>query len=60
MLDPWRAGGVTEDINDSVTAIVIEKGAHHLDLRTPDPADPQSAVDARDREREIIGEWLKQ
>ena len=59
-LDPWMPGGVTYNISDSVTAIVIEHGAHHLDLRTPDPSDPQSVIDARNQERAIITGWLNE
>jgi hypothetical protein len=32
-LDPWRGGGVQESISDSLVAIIIGNGAHHLDLR---------------------------
>ena len=34
------AGGVLESVNDSVIALIIEEGAHHLDLRTPRDDDP--------------------
>uniref|UniRef100_A0A8C5P4P8 Lysosomal Pro-X carboxypeptidase n=1 Tax=Jaculus jaculus TaxID=51337 RepID=A0A8C5P4P8_JACJA len=32
-LDPWSGGGVTKDITDTLVAITIPQGAHHLDLR---------------------------
>jgi len=59
-LDPWMFGGVTYNISSTVTAIVIEHGAHHLDLRTPNPADPQSVIDARNMEKNIIAKWLSE
>jgi Serine carboxypeptidase S28. len=46
-LDPWRSGGVVMDINDQILTLVIENGAHHLDLRSPNDEDPQSVTDAR-------------
>lgn len=39
-LDPWRAGGVLTTINDDIVVRLIKGGAHHLDLRSPNPADP--------------------
>jgi lysosomal Pro-X carboxypeptidase len=60
MLDPWMPGGVTYNVSSSLPAILIHQGAHHLDLRTPDSSDPQSVVDARNQEREIIAGWLGQ
>jgi len=51
-LDPWQAGGVTEKINDQILALYIENSAHHLDLRLPNKADPQTVTDARKTETE--------
>ena len=44
LLDPWHAGGVLVNVTDSVAAIIIDRAAHHLDLRNPQPADPQSVI----------------
>jgi hypothetical protein len=33
-------GGFLENINDSLISILIKDGAHHLDLRASDIADP--------------------
>jgi lysosomal Pro-X carboxypeptidase len=58
-LDPWHGGGVLQDQSSSVVAIVIDQSAHHLDLRSPNPADPPSVVAARQREAKIIAGWVK-
>ena len=44
--------------NPSIITVVIERGAHHLDLRAANPADPQSVIDARNIERAAIRGWL--
>lgn len=39
LLDPWHGFGVLEDVSDSVVAVVIPEGAHHLDV-SPHPTNP--------------------
>lgn len=57
--DPWRGGGVTANISHSVTALVIPKSAHHLDLRSSNVLDPPEVTAARNEEAAIIAQWLK-
>lgn len=47
-----------EDIGDSLIAITMENGAHHVDLRPSDPDDTEDVIAARQREREILTHWL--
>ena len=54
------SGGVLKSISDSVVAIVIDNAAHHLDLRFPNPQDPQSVSDARQTEFNLIQKWIEQ
>jgi len=57
-LDPWRGGGLQKTLHPTLVAILIEQGAHHLDLRKPNPADPQSVIDARKLEIQLLRKWL--
>ncbi|CDS37318.1 Lysosomal Pro X carboxypeptidase [Echinococcus multilocularis] len=59
-LDPWMKGGVLKDVSKSVTALQISGGAHHLDLKGGNPADPPSVKVARQAEIEAISGWLKE
>jgi len=60
VLDPWRAGGILQQMGDSIIPIIIEGGAHHLDLRMPDPADPPSVIEAREIETKLLTMWTKE
>ena len=70
-LDPWASGGVMSRdwrpgdetvilLNEegSSAAVIIEEGAHHLDLFFPTAEDPESVVEARKVEAEYIRRWV--
>ena len=61
-LDPWRAGGLTHEVpgNKDITVKVLKGGAHHLELRLPNAADPQDVVDVRNFIEQQIVEWIRQ
>ncbi|KAF4086152.1 hypothetical protein AMELA_G00103340 [Ameiurus melas] len=59
-LDPWRSGGVNESLSDSLIAILIPEGAHHLDLRFNNEYDPQSVLLTRELEVMYFKKWIKQ
>ena len=59
LLDPWSSGGVLKSQSDSVVAIVIPNGAHHLDLRGSNKADPADVISARNLEKKYIASWIK-
>jgi hypothetical protein len=46
--------------DDSIVAIVMPNGAHHVDLRAADPADTPDVVSAREQELAIFDRWIKQ
>ena len=59
-LDPWHAGGVTKKINDETLVVYIEDSAHHLDLRLPNEADPDTLTEARKLETKWIAKFIDQ
>lgn len=59
LMDPWSSGGVLSNVSETVIAVVIPDGAHHLDLMFDHPADPPSARVARAAEESQIRAWIK-
>ncbi|KAM7086658.1 lysosomal Pro-X carboxypeptidase isoform 1-T3 [Molossus nigricans] len=58
-LDPWSGGGVTKNITDTLVAINIAEGAHHLDLRANNAFDPMSVLLARSMEVRHMKKWIR-
>lgn len=58
LLDPWSSGGVMWNVSETVVSVIIPEGAHHLDLRSSHPDDPQSVIDARLEEKRHIKNWI--
>ncbi|XP_005357661.1 lysosomal Pro-X carboxypeptidase [Microtus ochrogaster] len=57
-LDPWSGGGVTKDITDTLVAINIPGGAHHLDLRASTAFDPSTVLLSRSLEVKHMKKWI--
>ncbi|XP_064144838.1 lysosomal Pro-X carboxypeptidase isoform X2 [Loxodonta africana] len=57
-LDPWSGGGVTKNITDTLVAINIPDGAHHLDLRASNALDPKTVLLARSLEVRYMKQWI--
>jgi len=59
VLDPWHAGGIyKEAVSPRTVVLYIAHSAHHLDLRLPNVADPQTVTDARAVETGVIAKWI--
>jgi len=41
-------------------SILIKDGAHHLDLRGSNPGDTAAVIAARQKEKAVVKEWLRQ
>lgn len=54
------SGGVTKSLSESLVAIMIDGGAHHLDLRYNSEYDPESVLNARALEVSYLKQWIKQ
>lgn len=51
--------GVTEDVSDSVVAVIIPEGAHHLDLMYSRPDDSQELTAARQTIMQHVARWVQ-
>jgi hypothetical protein len=61
MYDPWQPLGVQQSPNaGAIVTLQYAFGAHHLDLRGSDPADPASVVQIRALEANILTKWMRQ
>lgn len=54
------SGGVTKSLSKSLIAIMINGGAHHLDLRYNNEYDPESVITTRALEVHYFMKWIKQ
>ncbi|XP_049875985.1 lysosomal Pro-X carboxypeptidase [Pectinophora gossypiella] len=59
LLDPWAGGGILNSISDSVVAVVMIDGAHHLDLMPANEKDPTSVRMARESHKRHIRNWIR-
>lgn len=59
LLDPWSVFGVTEDVSDSVVAVLIPDGAHHLDLMYSRPDDSDTLRAARQTIMRHVLRWVE-
>ena len=59
-LDPWRGGGVTKNLSESLPSIVIEDSGHHIDLYFSSPNDTAAIKNARQFELSQIRGWIQQ
>jgi len=59
ILDPWRAGGVQQNVSSTVVSYIMPS-AHHLDLRLPNVADPLMVQYVRGLEAANIKQWIQE
>ncbi|CAF2905785.1 unnamed protein product [Rotaria sp. Silwood2] len=57
-LDPWSVGGLLAQVTPSLPIIYIKGGAHHLELREANRADPLSVRRAREKIIDLIEKWI--
>lgn len=60
LLDPWHGGGVLNDLSETLVALIIPEGAHHLDLMFSNENDPPSVIEVRRQEREWMETWIEE
>lgn len=60
LYDPWSAYGLQKSVSASVVAVLIEDGAHHVDLMFARPEDSVHIKRARQTELQHIRRWIQQ
>lgn len=58
LLDPWHSGGILQNISESLIALIIPDGAHHLDLFFNTPQDPPSVRSVRASQLHYMKIWM--
>ncbi|KAJ8524063.1 hypothetical protein ON010_g17055 [Phytophthora cinnamomi] len=58
--DPWSGTGVLQNFSDSVVALSVEGGAHHLDLMFSNNLDTPSVLAVREAEKEHMHKWARE
>ncbi len=49
-----------QSVSNSLEAIVLTKGAHHLDLRASQSDDPAELTQVRKKEMDIMARWIEE
>lgn len=57
-LDPWRGGGVTRNVSDSVLSYVIPGAGHHVDLFFANSADTAPLRAVRAAQVDAVRGWI--
>ncbi|GMF11283.1 unnamed protein product [Phytophthora lilii] len=58
--DPWSGTGVLQNYSESVVALSVEGGAHHLDLMFSNKLDTPSVLAVREAEKEHMHKWARE
>eukprot|EP00644_Phytophthora_capsici_P000989 jgi/Phyca11/509252/fgenesh2_kg.PHYCAscaffold_43_\ len=58
--DPWSGTGVLQSYSDSVVALSVEGGAHHLDLMFSNKLDTPSVLAVREAEKQHMHKWARE
>lgn len=61
-MDPWSGSSVTqkdlEGGDPSLVVISVPNAAHHYDIRASDPRDTPEVIEARERMKQIVQNWI--
>ena len=57
-LDPWRGGGVLQNLSSSLVAVHVADGAHIYDLAGAHALDTKDVMEARHRIARLLTQWL--